>query len=368
MSGSRLALAFCLALLVLGSGCANGDRVEAGENAGRGGDSRETGGRGRNRRVVVSDGWIAMGTLFEADLRVKPKEVAIARTWLDWARVEIARLEAVYSRHDENSELSDLNRVLAGEGVVGRELAVGPLLESVLVESVDVWRATGGAFDVTVGPLVSVWQRAAESDSWPDVERLRRAKARVGSERLELPGGGRLSVAASRVRIDLDAVAKGAALDHLAESLERVLPDAAALLNFGESSTLAIGDPDGGGWVLAVQSSDPRGGELATLRVRDRAISVSSSLGSTSEIAGQTVSHIIDPRTGATVEGTVEAVVVAERAARADGWSTGLLVLGAQRSTIRLVEKAGLDAYVFDSSGRTVSTPAWESYLAQTGL
>jgi FAD:protein FMN transferase len=357
LSRRWIALAFCLAGLVFGAACAKGDR-------GAGGDR---GDRSANRRVVVSDGWLAMGTLFEADLRVKPKEVATARTWLDWARVEIARLEAVYSRHDATSELSELNRVLAEDGVVGREVVVGPLLESVLVESVEVWRATGGAFDVTVGPLVSVWQRAAESDTWPDVERLRRAKARVGSERLVLPGGGLLAVASPRVRIDLDAVAKGAALDRLAESLERVLPGAAALLNFGESSTLAIGDPDGGGWVLAVQSSDPRRGELATLRVRDRAISVSSSLGSTSEIAGQTVSHIIDPRTGATVEGTVEAVVVADRASRADGWSTGLLVLGAQRSTIRLVEKAGLDAYVFDSSGRTVSTPGWEAWLAQSG-
>jgi len=332
---------------------------------GCGGPPRE---RARSdQRVVLSDGWLAMGTYFEADLRILPGEQSVARTWLDWARVELERLEAVYSRHDPASQLSDLNRALARAGATQAQVEVGPTLESVLVASVGVWRATGGAFDVTVGPLVALWQASVEQGTWPEVDALRRAKRRVGSDRLVLPGGGRLGVTAERVRIDLDAVAKGAALDHLRSALARALPGAPALLVLGGSSTLAIGDPGGGGWVLAVASSGPAGGELATLRVRDRAISVSSSRGRTSEIEGRAVSHIIDPRTGATVEGAVEAVVIADSAAQADGFSTGLLVLGANRSAIRLVEQAGLEAYVFDSDGRSVSSAGWESHLATGG-
>ena len=340
-------LAAWLVVLSLAPGCA--------------GDAR---GPRKNQRIAYSDGWLAMGTFFEADLRVRASEIPVAKTWLEWAKVELVRLEAIYSRHDAESRLSAVNRLLAEPSAPEQGVEIGPALETVLVESVGVWRATGGAFDVTVGPLVEVWQRAAERGEWPSVEALRRAKGRVGSERLRLVGGGRLEVDSSGVRIDLDAVAKGAALDHLGDALARVLPDAAALLSFGQSSTLAIGDPDGQGWVLAVKSRDPEGGQLATVRVRDRAVSVSSSLGSVSEIAGQTVSHIIDPRTGSTVEGTVEAVVIADRSTRADAWSTGLLVLGAQRSTVRLVEQAGVEAQVFDSSGRSVSSSGWETYLA----
>lgn len=345
--------------LLLTLGCALGFGLGCGKDAREADPGRE--------RVALSDGWLAMGTFFEVDLRVRESEVPVAKTWLAWAKVELVRLESVYSRHDDASQLSALNRTLAVSTVPVGGIEVGPTLEAVLVESVDVWEATGGAFDVTVGPLVEVWQRAAKRSAWPTVEMLRKAKGRVGSERLRLSGQGRLEVTASRVRIDLDAVAKGAALDYLGEALARVLPDAAALMNFGRSSTLAIGDPDGGGWILAVQSSDPSAGELATLRLRDRALSVSSSVGSVSEIAGQQVSHIIDPRTGSTVEGMVEAVVIAERATRADGWSTGLLVLGAQRSTIRLVEKAGIEAFIFDSSGRSVSSAGWEAHLAPSG-
>ncbi len=332
--------------------------------AGCGGVARDD--ESKTPRVVLADGWLAMGTFFEADLRLRESEIPVAKTWLAWARVELARLEAVYSRHDDASQLSSLNRTLASGAVLEGGAEIGPALEAVILESVDVWEATGGAFDVTVGPLVEVWRRAAERGAWPSVEVLRKAKERVGSERLRLPGGGRLEVTAKRVRIDLDAASKGAALDHIGDAFARVLPDAAALLSFGQSSTLAIGDPDGGGWILVVKSSDASVGELATLRLRDRALSMSSSLGSVSMIAGQQVSHIIDPRTGSTVEGTVEAVVIADRALRANAWSTGLLVLGAQRSTIRLVEKAGLEAYVFDSSGRSVSSAGWEANLAQT--
>lgn len=318
----------------------------------------------QSERVVVSDGWLAMGTFFEADLRVRRRDEATARAWLEWARGELVRLEAIYSRHDPASALSDLNRRLKDESAVATGVSVGDPLESVLVRSIGLWQATGGAFDVTVGPLVELWRRAAETSVWPSLEALRKAKGRVGSDRLVVGRDGQLGVTTRRVRIDLDAVSKGAALDALAASLAAKLPDTPALLSLGQSSTRAIGDPDGRGWVLVVQSRAPGGGPLATVRVRDRALSVSSSLGSTSEIAGQTVSHIIDPRTGATVEGTVEAVVIGESALEADGWSTGLLVLGAQRGSIRLIEKAGLEAYVFDSSGRTVASSGWETHLA----
>ncbi|MEZ4333282.1 MAG: FAD:protein FMN transferase [Myxococcota bacterium] len=349
IAASSVALVLSALLLGLLPGCLGGAR--------RGAAGEE--------RVALSDGWLAMGTFFEADLRLREDQVPVAKAWLAWARLELERLERVYSRHDPDSALSDLNRALATEATTETSAPIGPELETVLGESVSLWEATGGAFDVTVGPLVEVWRRAAEQGVWPSVEAIRSAKERVGSDRLRLDEPGRLAVTARRVRIDLDAIAKGAAVDHVVGSLLRDLPDVAALISFGQSTTVALGDPDGaGGWVVVVQSSRPGGGELARLKLRDRAVSVSSSVGSTSEIAGQTVSHILDPRTGATVEGTVEAVVIGSRALRTDAWSTGLLVLGAQRSSIRLVEKAGQDAFVYDSTGRSVFSDGWESYLA----
>ncbi|HEB90604.1 MAG TPA: FAD:protein FMN transferase [Deltaproteobacteria bacterium] len=322
-------------------------------------------GPGAPERIAVSDGWLAMGTFFEADLRVRATEVDRARNWLLWVRGEIVRLEAVYSRHDAQSALSMLNRALAREDVVETGVRVDPELESVLRLAGRIWEETGGAFDVTVGPLVDVWTRAAERARWPSVEELRRAKERVGGGRLSFSEEGVLHPETVGMELDLDAIAKGAVLDRLRDRFESEFPDSAALLNFGESSILAIGDPDGSGWRIAIRSRSPQGRSLGVVRLRNRALSVSSSVGSVSWIGDQQVSHVIDPRTGSVVEETVEAVVIADAATVADGWSTGLLVIGANRSAIRLVEKAGLDAEVLDSMGHSVETADWEAYLAE---
>ncbi len=320
--------------------------------------------RGSAERISISDGWLAMGTFFEADLRVSPAEADRARAWLDWARLEIERLEKIYSRHDPHSVLSDLNRALAREDAVLERTRLDPELESILFSAIEVWEGSGGAFDITVGPLVEVWSAATARGEWPRIENLRRAKRRVGSEGLLLLGGGELGLTTGKMRIDLDAIAKGAVLDRLREGLETDLPNTAALLSFGQSSILALGDPDGEGWRLVVRSRNQSGGNLAVVRLRDRALSVSSSAGSIREIAGERVSHVIDPRTGSVIEQTVEAIVIADRATIADGWSTALLVIGANRTALRLVEKAGLTANVLESSGRNVASDDWDRVIS----
>ncbi len=317
------------------------------------------------KTVAVSDGWLAMGTLFDADLRVAPGDEEQARAWLDWARVELARLEAIYSRHDEASALSRLNDRLSAPEVLRDGTQVVPELEAILYDAIGVWEASGGAFDPTIGPLIDVWSAAVASGRWPSLPTLRRAKGRIGGQRLLLPGDGHVDITTAGLRLDLDGLSKGAALDRLRDRLEADLPEAAALLSFGESSIVAIGDPErrqkGGGWRLEAHSRDAQGTRLTKVRLRDRALSVSSSLGKTSEIEGQHISHVVDPRTGTTVPGAVEAVVVADSAGQADGWSTALLVLGADRSAIALVLRAGLEAYVFEAAGRIVETPGFEA-------
>jgi thiamine biosynthesis lipoprotein len=315
-------------------------------------------------RVAVSDGWLAMGTFFEADLRVRPEEEADARAWLEWARGEIARLEKIYSWHDPGSEISALNRALGDDEVLMGGLQIGSELESVLFTAIEIWEATGGAFDITVGPLVDVWADAAVEGKWPTIERLRAAKRQVGSERLLLLGDGELVVTSPGIRIDLDGLSKGAVLDRLRTRFEEQLPGTPALLSFGESTVIAIGDPDGGGWRLVARSRDVSDQNLGTVRIQDRALSVSSSLGSAWEIADETVSHIIDPRTGSAIDKLVEAIVISDRAVLADGWSTALLVAGANRAATRMAERSNLEASISESSGREMSTEGWEDFLS----
>ena len=322
-------------------------------------------GLGSPARIAVSDGWLAMGTFFEIEIRVRPGNERIARDFIAWAREEIPRLERIYSRHDSDSELEALNRTLAGEGILTSGAQIDQELESLLFSGIEVWEGSGGAFDMTIGPLVEVWIDAVAEGRWPLVEELRAAKSRIGSEAFLLLGDGALEVLKTGIQIDLDGISKGAVLDHLRGRFEEVLPAAAALFNFGESSIVAIGDPDGDGWRLEIRSRGALGENGNVIRLRDQALAMSSSLGSVSEIAGERVSHVIDPRTGSIIRDGVEAIVLADRAALADGWSTALLVIGANRAALRLLEKVGLEGNVLESTGRTISTEGWEQVLTQ---
>ena len=180
-----------------------------------------------------------------------------------------------------------------------------PELAALVLGAAEVWASTGGAFDVTVGPFIDVWQRAVARGAWPSDTELREAKLHSGMQRLRLGEAG-LRVAGAGMRVDFDGISKGAGLAHLGIHFRARFPSAAALLSFGQSSILAIGDPDGKGWRLGVASRDAEVGELARLTLRDRALSVSSSVGSVSEIRGEPVSHVVDARTGQVVRGTVE--------------------------------------------------------------
>jgi thiamine biosynthesis lipoprotein len=316
-------------------------------------------------RITIADGWLAMGSFFEIEIRLERDQAKAGRAWLAWARDEIPRLEAIYSRHDPASAVADLNRALARENVLTKSIDLRPELESILLLAAEIGTDSGGAFDVTIGPLVEVWTEGVAKGSWPSPDQLQRARNQSGSEALGLRGDGRLEAHVRGLRIDLDGLSKGHVLDRLGERFKRDLPHAAALLNFGESSVLAIGDPDGRGWRLAIRSRSASHSSQIVLRLRDQALSVSSSLDVASEIAGKRVSHVIDPRTGLTVEHGAEAFVIANRAGIADGWSTALLVLGANPSALQLIEKAGLEAELIEENGRKMATQGWNGFLVQ---
>jgi FAD:protein FMN transferase len=318
-------------------------------------------------RIEISDGWLAMGTFFDADLHVPESDSIEARNWLRFVRGEIARLERIYSRHDPASELSLLNRSL-GDSADGNEgIPVGPELEQLIEIAQHLSYETGGDFDIASGPVLDLWARAAELGAWPSVEalELRLAEADAGRRiRFEehlvfgVHSGGRL---------DLDAISKGAVLDHLRQSFVTRFPDGAALLSFGQSSVTAIGKPstdsvrnrEGDGWHLVLRSRDPSRGFLGEIRLHDQSLSMSSSLGSGHTIEGRRVSHVVDPQTGHPVEGTLEAVVIADSAARADAWSTALLVSGEIPADLDSASTRGLEMWLMNESGHEFQTAAW---------
>ena len=305
------------------------------------------------REVVVSDGRYAMGTVLE--ITVVGREPGAARAALDEAFAVAERLEPLLSNWQPDSALVHLNAA-AGRG----PRPVDPELARVLAASLDLARRTRGAFDVTVGPLVALWRAAGARGRLPSAAELARARAAVGSHVLRVdPEAGTAEVAHADGSIELGGIAKGWALDRMAERL-RAAGVESALLSFGQSSLWAMGAPPGEpGWRLAVR--DPAGGYAGVATLRERAVSVSGSVGQWVEIEGGRYGHVIDPRSGQPLVRAAQAMVLADDATSAEAFSKALLVLPPAEGIALLEAEPGCEALLIEADGRRYETSGWQA-------
>jgi thiamine biosynthesis lipoprotein len=302
--------------------------------------------------VTVSDGRYVMGTALELTL-VAPDEEAGRAALVELFR-EAARLEALLTVYDPESEISRLNRA-AGQG----PQRVSPEVAEVLRLSRSWSELTRGSFDVTVGPLVALWTRAARRGTPPTPEELATARDRVGWRAIRVHEDGSAELSRRGVSVNLGGVAKGYALERMRPILVRHgIED--ALLNFGQSSTWALGRPqDGDAWRLLARG--PGESFLGVVQLEDRALSVSGSLGQWVEIGGRRYGHVLDPRTGDALQRRRQAMVVARDAGLAEALSKALLVLEAEEAIALIEGQAGCEALLVDAEGSVWHTPGWDA-------
>jgi thiamine biosynthesis lipoprotein len=210
-----------------------------------------------------------------------------------FARVE--QLNNIFSDYEFDSELSALSRS-AGKG---QAVKVSPELWHVLSRAHDLARESGGAFDITVGPFVSLWRKARREQKMPDAAKLEAAGVAVGWEKLRLdPKNRSAELLVSGMRLDLGGIAKGYALDQALQVL-RARKISQALVSGG--GDLVVGDPPNGkgGWRVELPPLDASNAPPAQfVELRNAALSTSGDLYQRLEIDGKRYSHIVDPRTG----------------------------------------------------------------------
>ncbi len=290
-----------------------------------------------------------MGTVFEVVLEAPTRKAAREATEACFAEVE--RLEALLSTWRPESDLSRLNRA-AGDSV-----PVHADVLRALADAVALGRATGGAFDVTVGPLVQLWTRTAQHGSLPSKADIARARRRVGAEAIAL-GEGEARLVRPGMAVDLDGFSKGWVLDRLVPHLADH-GITAAYLSLGQSSVLTLGKPsDADAWRLLVRG--PEAGLAAEISLGDARVSVSGSFGKVSTIEGRRFGHVIDPRTGWPVTHAAQAVVVAPTAASAEAWSKALLVLAPEDALPLLEAAPGVEGLLLLTGGISHRTPHFD--------
>jgi thiamine biosynthesis lipoprotein len=265
----------------------------------------------------------AMATVFEVLLPWgTPDADAAATAAFDL----IDRLESQLTVYRETSEVSRLNR-LAAQAPVPVEHGLFDLLNL----AARITAETGGAFDITAGPLVKAWGFFNRQGRVPTKEELAAALEKVGSTHVRLDPDHRL-VRFDRpgVEINLASIGKGYALDRAGELLRRKFDIPAGLVNGGKSSVLALGSPpnDPRGWPVGLRNPAEPDRRLAVVHLRNRAMGTSASTYQNFGYNGRKIGHLLDPRTGRPAEGVALASAFAATAAEADALATAFYVLG----------------------------------------
>jgi thiamine biosynthesis lipoprotein len=242
--------------------------------------------------------------------------------------------------------------------------------------SQDVSRDSGGAFDITVAPLVRAWGfGSGQGGPWapPDRLLLDKLRAETGYRNLVLaPDGSSLRKLVPELELDVAGVAPGYAVDLIAERFER-LGVRDYLIELGGELRGRGQSPEGRGWRVAVES--PLSGErkpYTLVEVDGMSVSTSGDYRDFRVVDGRRISHEIDPRTGTPTAGDLASVCVLHPSdAYADAYATALMVLGPDAG-MRLATSLGLAALfiVRDHTGHGFherSTPQFERFRRPIG-
>lgn len=290
--------------------------------------------------------WIAV-VISAAGAAVPPRVIPFhTRTMGTWGAVSIAandsiavadpslsallvfhHVDSLMSNWTETSEVARINRE-AGKSTItiDREVA------DVIATSLEVSRATDGAQDITVEPLVRLWGFLGGKPRVPSADEIKAVLPRVGWKQVHLDAK-RPAIALSRgdVRIDLGGIAKGYAVDGAARVLRKAGITSALVDLTG--NMMAIGNAPGhDGWVVGVRDPSDKEKHLLRVHLHDEAISTSGNYEQFIDAAGKRYGHIMDPRTGWPAGAVSSVTVVAKRAVTCDAWDTGLFVLGSAKS------------------------------------
>ena len=277
---------------------------------------------------------------------------------------ELDRVDHSMSTYKPNSEINRFNQL-----TVNQSMTVSLEFFEVLTIAQSVWLNSDGALDPSVGPLVDLWGfgPSLTEDQIPSEKQIANALATVGFDSVIIDSRDQSIIKTRPVVIDLSAVAKGYAVDLVADLLEmNALPD--YLIEVGGETRVSGLNPQGKPWRLAIESPLLIGQVETVLALTSGAVATSGDYRNYFERDGIRYSHTIDPRDGKPIIHTLASVtVVADTCAEADAWATALLVLGNEEG-LDLANQLGLAVYLLarDGDEYTASySKMFEPYLVE---
>ncbi|GAA4500734.1 FAD:protein FMN transferase ApbE [Pseudaeromonas paramecii] len=271
-----------------------------------------------------------MGTYYS--IKVADGVVPDAKTFQAEVDKRLERVNDLMSTYRPESTLSRFNQ--------SQELtpfAVEPEVAKVVTEALHIGRLSGGALDITVGPLVNLWGFGPDHrpTKIPDEAQLAEVRKRTGLGNLHVE----INADADTLRkdipglyLDLSSIAKGYGVDEVAQYIES-LGSRNYLVEIGGELRVKGHNGQGQDWRVAIEKPTADLGSVQeVIKVGDMGIATSGDYRNYYELDGQRLSHTIDPVSGKPINHKLVSVtVVAPECMTADGLATGLMVMGTEK-------------------------------------
>jgi len=270
-----------------------------------------------------------MGTTYKVVLANHDRERSL-ETLQQQINTRLLEINQVMSTYLEDSELSQFNQSTSTDWIT-----VSDELLQLVQRAQTISKATNGAFDITVGPAVNLWQFGprdiSQQRTLPAESDIQVVKGEIGYQYLHVDQERQsLRKDIPELYVDLSAIAKGYAVDEILALLKQYPIDDGCMVEIGGEIGTLGSRADGTPWRIGIQEPDAPPGILsATINLSTQAMATSGDYFNFFDVDGIRYSHTINPLTAKPVtHNLTSTVVITKNCAEADAWATALLVLG----------------------------------------
>ncbi len=293
---------------------------------------------------------ILMGTSVEITIsQVGPKNAEEA---MEAAFQEIGRVNRLMSHYRPDSEVSRITHH-AGQ----KEVRVSPETREVIERVLYFSRTSGGAFDITIGPVFRLWN--FREGKIPDPEKLRDQLKRVDYRKIKVDRSrSTVYLDDPRMELDLGAIAKGYAIDRACGVLQK-----RGVQNFlvNAGGDLKVGGEKGKGlpWTIGIQHPRLPSEFITKLQPKDAGVATSGDYEKYFLKDGKRYHHILVPSTGMPARECQSVTILAPSAMDADALATAVFVLGPKKGLAMIEKVPGVHAIIVDRRGSVLLSPNW---------
>ena len=264
---------------------------------------------------------------------------------------ELKKVDMALSPFNKESTITHVNNnddVKAGDDKMFREVFE-------LAQTIS--KATDGAFDITVAPLVNAWGFGFKNGIEPDAKQVDSLKALIGYEKVSLGSDGKVRKADPRMMLDCSAIAKGYGVDAVGKYLESQ-GISNYMVEIGGEVRVRGFNPRGELWHVGINKPNDDPASISNdieqvIQITQLAMATSGNYRNYYEKDGKKYAHTIDPHTGYPVQHSIlSSTVIAQDCATADAYATAFMVLGMDEAKKVLAKHPELMAFFIYSDNK----------------